>query len=142
MVTGDGAMHCLSAFAQEHHLSAARFTGLGAFSEVLLGFFVPEEKDYRRISVREQVEVASLIGDIALAGSEPRSTPTWSSRRRMAAHGVVICWRGTCDRPLKCCSSNRPRTFTASTTPRPDCRSLRCDLMDADDALRRIGAHC
>lgn len=72
MDTGDEAMQCLTAFAHEHHLSAARFTGIGAFSEVVLGFFMPEEKHYRRISVREQVEVASLIGDVALAGSEPK----------------------------------------------------------------------
>jgi uncharacterized protein len=72
MDTGDEAMQCLGAFAKEHRLSAARFTGLGAFSEVIVGFFAPEEKDYRRIALREQVEVASLVGDVAIADGEPK----------------------------------------------------------------------
>lgn len=72
MDKGDEALECLTRFAREQQLSAARFTGLGAFSEVVLGFFDWETKDYIRIPVREQVEVASLIGDVALADEEPK----------------------------------------------------------------------
>ncbi len=71
METGEEAMQQLTSFAVEQRLSAARFTGLGAFSEVVLGFFELDEKDYLRIPVREQVEVASLVGDIALRDETP-----------------------------------------------------------------------
>lgn len=69
---GDEAVACLTDFAREHGLSASRLTGLGAFSDVVLGFFDLDAKDYRRIAIDEQVEVASLIGDFALADGIPK----------------------------------------------------------------------
>lgn len=63
--TGDKVMACLQKFAREQGLSAAQITGIGAFSEVELKYFDWEKKAYQSIPVREQVEVASLIGDIA-----------------------------------------------------------------------------
>jgi predicted DNA-binding protein with PD1-like motif len=70
--SGDEALGCLTQFAREQRLSAARFSGLGAFSDVVFGFFDLERKDYLRLQIDEQVEVASLIGDVALASGEPR----------------------------------------------------------------------
>ncbi len=58
---GDEAMAGLVAFAEEHKLSAARFTAIGAFRDVTLGYFDWESKQYRKIPVGEQVEVLSLI---------------------------------------------------------------------------------
>lgn len=69
--TGDEVMEGLLAFAREHDLSAARFTAIGAFSEVVLGYFDWQRKDYDRIPVREQVEVLALTGDVALDKDEP-----------------------------------------------------------------------
>jgi uncharacterized protein len=68
---GDEAMAGLRAFAREHELSAAHFSGIGAFSDVVLGWFDWEQKDYRPIAVGEQVEVVSLLGDVALEDGEP-----------------------------------------------------------------------
>ena len=70
--TGDEVAEGLKQFAREHKLSASQFTAIGAFSEVLLGFFSFENKDYKKIPITEQVEVLSLIGDIALEGAEPK----------------------------------------------------------------------
>jgi hypothetical protein len=56
----------LTAFAKAERLGAAHFTAIGAFSEVTLGYFERARKDYKRMAVAEQVEVLSLIGDIAL----------------------------------------------------------------------------
>jgi len=67
--TGEEAMVCLSSFAKEQRLSAAQITGIGAFSEVVLKYFDWERKEYLSNRVGEQVEVASLIGDVALAPS-------------------------------------------------------------------------
>jgi len=39
---------------------------------VLLGFFNFEKRDYKRIPVNEQVEVLSLIGDVALEDGDPK----------------------------------------------------------------------
>ena len=63
---GDEAVSCMERFARDHGLAAAQLTGIGAFSDAVLGFFDWEKKEYRKIPVREQVEVVSLIGDVAL----------------------------------------------------------------------------
>jgi predicted DNA-binding protein with PD1-like motif len=69
--TGDEAMEGLSRFAREQSVSAAQLTGIGAFSEVVLGYFDWHKKVYTRIPLSEQVEVVSLLGDVALEGDEP-----------------------------------------------------------------------
>jgi predicted DNA-binding protein with PD1-like motif len=65
--TGDEVMSCLKQFAEQQRLSAAQLTAIGAFSEVVLNYFDWERKEYIDIPVREQVEVASLNGDVALS---------------------------------------------------------------------------
>ena len=46
-------------------------TAIGAFSSVKLGYFDWETKAYRTIPVDEQVEVLSLLGDVATKDGEP-----------------------------------------------------------------------
>jgi hypothetical protein len=65
--TGEEVMDCLQRFVSSEHLAAAQLTAIGALSDVVLLYFDWEKKEYQRIPVREQVEVASLIGDVALA---------------------------------------------------------------------------
>lgn len=69
---GDEVVQGLTAFAHANRLSAAQLTGLGAFEELTVGFFSLERKDYNKIVIREQVEVLSLLGDIALKDGEPQ----------------------------------------------------------------------
>ena len=64
---GDDPIERLTAFAKSERLDAARFTGIGAFSEAVLGFFDLQRKDYQKIALAEQAEVVSLVGDVALA---------------------------------------------------------------------------
>jgi predicted DNA-binding protein with PD1-like motif len=64
--TGDEAMACLQAFAAQERIAAAQITAIGAFSRAVLAYFEWERKEYRHIPVDEQVEVASLLGDVAL----------------------------------------------------------------------------
>ena len=54
-------------------ISAAQLTGIGAFADVTLGYFDWNKKDYIDNLVHEQVEVASMIGDVALS---PSGEPT------------------------------------------------------------------
>lgn len=69
---GDEAIASLQAFAAEHNLLASRLTGIGAFESATLGYFDWERRAYEPIEVDEQVEVLSLVGDIALDGSQPK----------------------------------------------------------------------
>ena len=68
---GDEVMAGLKSFAREAGLGGAHFTAIGAFSEATLGYFERERREYKRIPVREQVEVLSLVGDVALKDGEP-----------------------------------------------------------------------
>lgn len=85
---GDEVVEDLLRFARENDITAGRFTGLGAFSGVVLGFFDLDAKDYHRISLSEQVEVASFVGDFALHGDEIKLHPhVVVSKRDGTAHG-------------------------------------------------------
>jgi uncharacterized protein len=66
---GDEVMEKLQAFAAAEGVQAAQLSAIGAFEAVVLLYFDWEKKDYLRIPVREQVEVASLLGDIAQSPS-------------------------------------------------------------------------
>jgi predicted DNA-binding protein with PD1-like motif len=77
--TGDEVPDGLLAFADEHGVSGASFTAIGAFQRATLGYFDIERRDYARIIIDEQVEVLTLSGNIALAGDE----------RKVHAHVVV-----------------------------------------------------
>ena len=70
--TGDEALGLLRDFCGEHHITAARFTAIGAFRSATLGYFNWERKEYDRIPVDEQVEVLSLIGDVSLHEGKPK----------------------------------------------------------------------
>ena len=70
--TGDDPADGLRAFAEEHDISAAHLTGLGAFREATLGFYVPETQAYEEIPVRDQVEVLSLTGNVARYDGAPK----------------------------------------------------------------------
>lgn len=63
--TGDEVSTCLSAFAEEAGLQAASFKAIGAFREARSAFFDWEASGCIPIEVDEQVEVASLTGDVA-----------------------------------------------------------------------------
>lgn len=69
---GDEFASGMLEFAHAQRLDTARFTAIGAFSRATLGYFDRDRKDYRRIPIDEQVEVLSLVGNIALDNTEPK----------------------------------------------------------------------
>jgi uncharacterized protein len=69
--SGDEAKAGLEAFAEQHSLSAARITGIGAFERVTIGYFNWDKKEYEKLTFDEQVEVVSLTGDVALKDAKP-----------------------------------------------------------------------
>jgi len=85
---GDEVMSSLTAFARERQLTAARFTAIGAFRDATLGYFDWTSKSYEKIPVREQVEVLSLVGDVALEGDAPKvHAHVVVGKRDGSAHG-------------------------------------------------------
>jgi uncharacterized protein len=85
---GDDPVEELERFAHEQRLTAASLTGIGAFSEVVLGWFDRERTEYEEIPVDEQVEVLSLAGDVAVEGDGPRvHVHVVVGKRDGSAHG-------------------------------------------------------
>ena len=68
---GDEVMSGLTDFAIEHKISDAHFTAIGAVSGATLAWLDIPKKIYRRIAVKQQVEVVSLTGDIAVFNGAP-----------------------------------------------------------------------
>ena len=64
--TGDVVKESLGRLAKEEGISAASFQAIGAFSDATIRHFEWDRKSYKPIEVGEQVEVASLIGDVAV----------------------------------------------------------------------------
>jgi uncharacterized protein len=69
---GDEVQHGLTEFARRERLRGSRLTAIGALSDAVVAFFDWEKKDYRRMAIREQVEVLSLVGDVAVKDGEPK----------------------------------------------------------------------
>ena len=106
---GDEAVSSIEGFARESGISSAQLTGIGACSGVVLGFFDWETKDYRKIPVTEQVEVVSLLGDIALG----------ADGIAMGGHLLEAHVRPT----LEVVLTESPGTCTSGRMPRADWRS-------------------
>ena len=62
---GEEAKKTIVNFAKQNDLKAASLVALGAFENAQLGYFDWQAKKYQPISVDEQVEVLTLVGDIA-----------------------------------------------------------------------------
>ncbi|MEZ5410026.1 MAG: DUF296 domain-containing protein [Acidimicrobiales bacterium] len=77
---GDELVATITGIASEQGISAAGLTAIGAFERVTLGYFQWDTRSYRHNDINEQVELASLIGN--LARHEDGS-------HRLHAHGVV-----------------------------------------------------
>lgn len=63
---GDEVVAGLTELARAHRLAASHFSAIGAFTDVTVGYFERDRKAYKRIAIREQVEVLSLAGGITL----------------------------------------------------------------------------
>lgn len=72
LAAGEEVMAALAGFVAQERIGSASFSAIGAFSAAELGYFDWARKDYVAIPVPDQVEVASLTGDVATA---PDGTP-------------------------------------------------------------------
>jgi hypothetical protein len=100
--TGDEILSSVRTFAQEGQLSDSSFKAIGALSQVRLGWFNWETKKYQTaVALDEQVELLSLIGDIALQEGKPQvHAHLVVGRRDGTAHGghlLSATFRPTCE---------------------------------------------
>lgn len=71
--TGDELAEGLKQFAAEQKLAGSSFKAIGAFSAVKLAWFDWQSKKYKTsVDLHEQVELLSLIGDVALKDGKPQ----------------------------------------------------------------------
>jgi predicted DNA-binding protein with PD1-like motif len=68
---GDEVLSGLTDFAIQYKVEDAHFTGIGAVSGALVAWLDLGRKMYHPIEVKEQVEVLSLIGDVATFNDKP-----------------------------------------------------------------------
>ncbi len=65
LAPGEDPIAILTERAHAYGLASCQVTAVGGFSRATLGYFVRTERTYEKIPVEEQVEVLSLLGDIA-----------------------------------------------------------------------------
>src|ERR1700739_4861135 len=71
--TGEELASTLKQFATDNKLTASSFKAIGAFSSCKLGWFNWTKKKYETaVALAEQVELLSLIGDVALKDGKPQ----------------------------------------------------------------------
>jgi uncharacterized protein len=100
--TGDEVLSSLQSVAQTEQLAGSNFKAIGALSQVELGWFNWETRKYQTaVKLEEQVELLSLIGDIALKDGEPQvHAHLVIGRQDGSAHGghlVRAIVRPTCE---------------------------------------------
>jgi hypothetical protein len=85
---GDEVMAGLKRFANDERLTAAHFSGIGAFADVTVAWFDLKKQSYQPIEIAEQVEVLSLIGDVAESDGKPSvHAHICVAKRDGSAHG-------------------------------------------------------
>jgi len=117
--TGEEVLSQLQRFVQENGVTASRFTAIGAFSSVTLGYFDWEKKEYEKIQINEQVEVLSMIGDVAMQDGKPAlHIHVVLGKRDGTAHGGHLLHgyvRPTLEVVLDAAPARLQRTFDAES---------------------------
>ncbi|KXK62790.1 hypothetical protein AWW66_06275 [Micromonospora rosaria] len=68
---GEDAVEVVNEVAARSDVRGARVTAVGGFRRAEVGYFDRDARDYLRIPVAEQVEVLSLLGDVAESQGRP-----------------------------------------------------------------------
>jgi predicted DNA-binding protein with PD1-like motif len=71
LAKGDEVMSGLTDFARQNKVTSASFTAIGAFSHATVAWFDDTRKEFRLIPIEQQVELVSMIGNIALVNDQP-----------------------------------------------------------------------
>ena len=71
LANGDEVMSGLNDFAKQYQIKSARFTAIGAFSKATVAWFDESRKQFKLIPITQQLELVSMIGDVALSNGKP-----------------------------------------------------------------------
>lgn len=69
---GDDPVQAVTGAVRQAGIGGAQVTGVGGLRTAEVGYFDRAERDYHRIPVDEQVEVLSLVGDVAERDGMPQ----------------------------------------------------------------------
>lgn len=112
MDNGDEAVSTLQDFCERNGIGSARFTAIGAFSDLTLGYFDWKKKAYEKIPLCEQVEVLMLAGDVAVQEGKPKiHAHITVGKRDGSAHGGHLL-EGTVRPTLEVMLIESPRHLT------------------------------
>ena len=85
---GEDPIPVLTRFCDEHDIAGGRIGGIGGFSQVTLAYFNIETREYEPLPIREQVEVMSLLGNVArFEGKAKLHLHAVVGKRDGSAHG-------------------------------------------------------
>ena len=85
---GDEAMAALQQFVAAEKLTPSQFAGIGRFVRVPVAWFDLDKKRNEPIEIREQVEMLSLIGNVAESDGKPSvHAHICVAKRDGSAHG-------------------------------------------------------
>ena len=68
---GERVLETLIQYCQEQGIAGGALTAIGGFSAVQLKYFDIERMEYQEREIRKQVEVVSLVGNVALVDGKP-----------------------------------------------------------------------
>lgn len=71
MRKGDEILAGLTEFAEQNHIKTAHFTAVGAMDSGTLGWFDPDKRAYKKITISSEAEILSLTGNIMLQNGKP-----------------------------------------------------------------------
>src|SRR4051812_6991816 len=69
--SGDKVSEQLLAFVNAENIPTCHFHAIGAFANVTIAYFNLKTKQYEKIEINEQLEVASLIGNVGWYDGAP-----------------------------------------------------------------------
>lgn len=70
LVKGEEVVDTLTSFVREHKIQAGLVSGIGAVSDITLGYFDPASRDYHKEMLAGSWEVANIAGNIAVLDGE------------------------------------------------------------------------
>ena len=112
--TGDDVVAELQRFVEEQNVMAAFFKGLGGFQRATVGFYNLNQQRYEPIEIDEQVEVLSLIGNVAIYDGKPKlhahATVSYRDGRAAGGHLLQATVRPTLEIALNELAGNMHRT--------------------------------
>jgi uncharacterized protein len=68
---GEKVLETLNTYLTQRHITGAKFMAIGGFSRAQIEYFNVQTRRYEPRDVNEQVEVISLIGNVALVDGKP-----------------------------------------------------------------------